>query len=150
MKLFITISSALLLLAAPAVAQPPDVAAAPPLVPQVQNGVRFLTGGIGDREQKELRELDDDYNVRVAMTREDGAYLADVDVVLENRSGKALLETTTRGPILLAELAPGRYVMRASSEGRTTERRVIDVPREHDQIRLYVALEDASQQAAKK
>lgn len=70
-----------------------------------------------------------------------------MDVVIEDAAGAPLVETTTRGPILLAQLEPGRYVIRAAYEGRTTERRLIDVPKERDQVRLYVALADTTQQA---
>lgn len=141
----LSILFACLLLASHASAESSDVAAPPPLSPQVQNGIRFLTGGIGNQEQEKLRELDDDYNVRVALTRDDGAYLSNIHIAIEDRAGETLLETTTRGPILLAELAPGRYVMRASSEDRTTERRIIDVPKNRDPVRLYVALENTDQ-----
>lgn len=130
-----------LLLASPVVAQ--DVAALPPLEAQVQSGVRFLSGGLGEGERDRLRALDDDYNVRVALTNAEGAYLHAVDVVVEGKDGRKLVETTTRGPIFLAQLDPGRYLLRASAEGRTTERRVIDVSPERDQTRLYVALVDA-------
>ncbi len=139
----------LLVLASPAGAEPPDVATASPLMPQMQNGISFLTGGIGDREQERLRELDDDYSLRVALTRADGAYLADVKVVIEDKAGHNLVETTTRGPILLADLAPGRYLMRATFEGRMAERRVIDIPKDRDQVRLFVAIEEMGEKTAK-
>jgi hypothetical protein len=133
----------LILFAFPAAAEDSaDVAAPAPLAPQSQNGATFLTGGVGDREQAELRKLDDDYNVRIALTNADGAYISRVDVVIEDAAGRSLIETTTRGPIVLAQLEPGRYRLQARSEGRTTERRVIDVPKNAEAVRLYVALED--------
>jgi hypothetical protein len=147
MKSFLMTTAALLLLTTPAAGESHDVAAAPPLQPQMQSGVTFLTGGIGQGERDRLRGLDDDYNVRVALTQADGAYLADIRVAIEDANGTSLVETTTRGPIFLAELAPGRYVLRASKQGRTTERRVIDVPKDRDQVRLYVALVDSSRSA---
>ncbi len=146
MRRFLLTTAILTLLAVPAAAEGPDVAAPAPLQPQVQNGIRFLSGGVGDREQAELRELNDDYNVRIALTRADGAYLSSVDVVIEDAAGTPLVETTTRGPILLAQFEPGRYVIQAAYEGRTTERRLIDVPKQEDQVRLYVALAEAAQQ----
>lgn len=148
MRTFLALVSTLLLAAFAATAEDADVAAAPPFEPQTQNDVTFLSGGIGQQERDALRALDD-YNVRVALTRADGAYLSDIHVVVEDADGKPLIDTTTRGPIFLAELAPGRYRIQASTDGRTTERRVIDVPTERDQVRLYVALEEAGESASK-
>lgn len=140
MKRLLTLIASIVALGVASAGADPDAASPPPLTPETQNGVKFMTGGVSDSEQAKLRELGDAYNLRVALTNAEGAYLSDVDVVIEDASGKILLEANTRGPILLARLEPGRYHLKAMQEGRTTERRTVDVPRQEDQVRLYVAL----------
>jgi hypothetical protein len=140
MRIFILAIATLTLLALRAGGEEMQVANAAPLEPQVQNGVKFLSGGVGDREQDELLVLDKKYNLRVALTDAKGEYLSGIHVTIENSKGEALVETTTDGPILLAELAPGRYVLKARDEGRKAERRVLDVPKAPEQARVYVAM----------
>jgi len=144
MRIFILTVTTLALLALRAGADEMDVAAAAPLQPQVQHGVQFLSGGVGDMEQDELLVLNKKYNLRVALTDAKGEYLSGIEVAIENSAGKALVETTTAGPILLAELDPGRYVLKASDHGRKPEERVVDVPKLPQQARLYVAMPAAS------
>lgn len=141
-SLLATLAALSLAFGAQALAVEGEEAPDSPLTPRVQNGVLFVSGGVGDREQRRLRELEGDYNVRVALTNAEGAYLQRVDFAIEDDSGRSLVEATTRGPIVLVRLEPGRYLLRAATEGRSAERRVIDVPEGGDPVRLYVALVD--------
>ncbi len=109
------------------------------LAPQTQNGVKLVSGGVGNREQAALDRMDDDYSVRITMSNSEGAYLSGVRLSIETDSGKRLVELEARGPIVLADLDPGRYVLHARAEGRMTEHRVFDVPKE-DQARIFVTL----------
>jgi hypothetical protein len=131
-------------LASPALAEQPDVSAPPPLTPVVAGDVTFLTGGVGESEQAAIRKMTGDYNVRITLTRPDGAFLSGVDVQLESASGHSLIHTRTRGPMMLVRLDPGRYVLKASEQGHTPERRVIDVAKGGDPVQLYVALEPSA------
>ena len=140
MRPMILVSTLLVLLGLSAGASEMPAAAPAPLAPQVQNGVKFLTGGVGEEEQSRLLTLDKSYNLRVALTDSKGEYLSGVDVTIQKVGGHDLVQTTTFGPILLAELAPGRYVIRTSDVGRRPEERVVDVPKLPKQTRLYVAM----------
>lgn len=116
-------------------------AAGKTLTPQTQNGVKLVSGGVGDREQAAMDKMAKDYNVRVTFSNSEGAYLSGVNLSIENDAGKRLVELATRGPILLAQLDPGRYVLNAREEGRMTERRVFDVPKDRkDKVRLFVMM----------
>lgn len=111
------------------------------LEPQHQGDIVFLTGGVGDREQAALHEEAQEYDFALTVTRPDGAYLAHVDVSLEDASGNTVLRTTMNGPILLAELPPGRYKLEVGEPDRVTERRVVDVPQKgRGHVDLFVAL----------
>lgn len=131
------------LLAAPALALPVAPAnrgAAPALAKMTQHGVAFVTGGVGQAEQQELRGLQPDYNTRIVLTDRKGEYLDDLHVTVSDTSGKQLIDTTTHGPILMAQLQPGRYHLTAKLHGWTTEQRTIQVPAKHGEAQLYVAL----------
>ena len=120
-----------------------DASPPPPLAPQMQHGVEFVTGGVGDAEQTELfAEPARDYNVRITLTDPGGAYLSDVHVRIADADGNTKLDTRTNGPLLLVELDAGRYTVEATrSDGGATERRTLDVPADGAMpVRLYVAL----------
>ena len=71
-----------------------DASPPPPLAPQMQHGVEFVTGGVGDAEQTELfAEPARDYNVRITLTDPGGAYLSDVHVRIADADGNTKLDT---------------------------------------------------------
>ncbi|MEY4562968.1 MAG: hypothetical protein RLZZ618_2245, partial [Pseudomonadota bacterium] len=51
-------------------------------------------------------------------------YTADADVVITDRSGRAVLETKAEGPFLFAKLAAGTYRVKAMLAGKTVEKSV--------------------------
>lgn len=108
--------------------------------PEQVGDVKILTGGVGDAAQQAIREQADGYSFWLTLTGRDGVYLADVQVRIENEKGEEVLETTTEGPFLLADLPPGRYAVRAMADGRRAERRTLDTS-EKGQSRMFVTLE---------
>lgn len=106
--------------------------------PQRVGKVVFLSGGVGQAEQQAIHNTKG-YDLRMVLTRPDGAYLADVDVRIKDASGRTVLDTTTNGPFLLAQLPPGRYRIRAEVEGRRTEHRTVHITPKGE-TRLFVAM----------
>ncbi|WP_119422293.1 carboxypeptidase regulatory-like domain-containing protein [Desertibaculum subflavum] len=110
------------LLALALVAGAPAVSAAP-LDVQSFAGGRYVTGGVGDDEQAQLRELQRDFNLRLVTAQREGDYIANADVTIL-RGDQTVLEATMRGPVLLAKLEPGTYRLHAVVDGRPQERTV--------------------------
>jgi hypothetical protein len=108
---------------------PADAFALPGLRQQTHGDIDFITGGVGERERQALNNISNAYNLFVVTALETGAYLADVHVTLREESGRVALETTTRGPFLLADLPPGRYRVEARASGDRVEATTIDVVR---------------------
>ena len=81
--------------------------------------VPFISGGASAEAREELLPLERDYNLKIVVADKSGDYLAEVKVVIESAKKEQMLEATMEGPILLAKLAPGTYMIRATSEGRT-------------------------------
>jgi hypothetical protein len=110
-------------------ATPAGALALPCLRQQTHRDIDVITGGVGQREREALNNISNAYNLFVIMALETGAYLADVHVTLREQSGQVVLETTTRGPFLLADLPAGRYDVKASASGDRTESTTVDVVR---------------------
>lgn len=93
--------------------------------PQQQNGISYLSGGIGDSGQKQMREQRGNYNLLLTFAaKQTGAYLADVQVDIMDASGKQLLSVPNTGPMFFAKLQPGTYRINATAEGKTFKRSV--------------------------
>jgi hypothetical protein len=89
---------------------------------QVENydGIDYVSGGIGDSEQQALQEMASDFNLGLIFAvRESGNYLNDIDVQIQDSAGETVLETTSNGPMLYADLEPGSYTVEASGYGET-------------------------------
>jgi hypothetical protein len=76
-------------------------------------GVEFVSGGVGESEQSDLQAQKDRYSFwLVTATKGSGAYLSDVQVsIVDARSKKAVLEHIMDGPWMFVALRPGRYIV---------------------------------------
>ncbi len=94
-------------------------------LPQVQKflDVEYVTGGVGDEEARYLAELARDFTLKILVTK-DGKYFADVDIRILDAHGELVLEARTDGPLLYANLPPGRYTVIAEGFGEHFERKV--------------------------
>lgn len=107
-----TLCGGLALGASPSLAQVPAV--------QSQNGISYITGGIGSDESEALKGAMKDYPLALIFARpqEGGAaYLSDVWVAIQDGRGKPVLNATAEGPYLLVKLPPGRYTVSAETGG---------------------------------
>jgi hypothetical protein len=98
--------------AGPASAQLPAV--------QTQGEIRYLSGGIGSDESEAIKAARDSYPLTLTLAgKADGrdVYLSSVPVTIRDASGKTVLEVTTSGPYLLADLPAGRYEISARYAG---------------------------------
>jgi len=93
---------------------------------QQQNGINYLSGGIGLDESKAIQQSTG-YNLH--MTFAVGAqdqYTADVDVTIQKAPGQTVLTLTQTGPLVYVQLPPGKYTVVATRNGET-RRDVTDV-----------------------
>ncbi|MBA5981575.1 hypothetical protein CKQ80_12150 [Pseudomonas moraviensis] len=93
---------------------------------QQQNGINYLSGGIGLDESKAIQQSTG-YNLH--MTFAVGAqdqYTADVDVVIQKSPGQTVLTLSQTGPLVYVQLPPGKYTVVATRNGET-RRDVTDV-----------------------
>jgi hypothetical protein len=93
--------------------------------PKTEDGITFISGGVGQGEIEYLRSLEGDYNLRLLFAAEGtGEFLADVRVKIADAKGKTVLDTVSDGPRFLAKIPPGSYRITADRNGTPITRSV--------------------------
>ena len=87
--------------------------------PQSENGVSYVSGGVGESSEQAMREVANQYNLHLTFAAADGSYLADIPVTIQDSKGNTVLDTVSPGPLFYANLTPGTYTMAASANGKT-------------------------------
>ena len=99
-----------------------------PSVYETPEGVVFASGGIGSDESALMRRAAGEWPASFEFAVRAGArneYAANVQVTVRDASGQAVLaDVLSQGPFMLARLAPGRYDVEATLDGRTLHRRI--------------------------
>ncbi len=86
--------------------------------PQTQNGISYISGGIGSDQVTAMKGAASDYSLMLTCALQpSGQYLADIQIAIADASGTVILATVADGPILLASLKPGTYRIDADYRG---------------------------------
>jgi hypothetical protein len=94
-------------------------------IPQQQNGVTYVNGGVGEEEQSAMKAQRADYNLLLTFaTQQSGAYRSDVQLDIMDAKGKTMLSAANTGPMFFAKLPPGTYHISAAAQGKTFKRTV--------------------------
>lgn len=86
--------------------------------------ISYVSGGIGEDSRERLQAFAAAFNLKLLMAKKSGDYLADIQIVISDVTGKALLQATSEGPIFMANLPDGSYEISATCEGMTQKQRV--------------------------
>lgn len=79
--------------------------------------IQYLSGGVGEENMAEMVAQEANYNFKALFVRDpNGEYLAGVNVVLTDDRANKLVELSTEGPVLLLELAQGKYTLTATTQ----------------------------------
>ncbi|MNP47451.1 hypothetical protein D3C76_1415050 [compost metagenome] len=85
---------------------------------QEQNGITYLSGGIGEDEAKAIQQTTG-YNLHMTFSVGAGnEYIPDVNVAIQNAQGKSVLTLTEAGPLVYVQLPPGKYTVVATRAGQ--------------------------------
>ncbi|WP_241974944.1 carboxypeptidase regulatory-like domain-containing protein [Paraburkholderia sp. BL17N1] len=95
--------------------------------PASQNGVSYITGGVGEDEVQAFRAAAPGYNLRMTFASKTGNYLSDIDVTITSGAGRPILSVRIEGPFLFVRLPAGRHQIGAQTR-HITETRKIQVP----------------------
>jgi hypothetical protein len=89
-----------------------------------QNGISYISGGAGSDEADALNAMSDQFNLKITMAVPSGQFTSPAALVIEDAAGKTVLNVDAAGPILLAKMPSGQYVINATAEGRKQTRKV--------------------------
>lgn len=90
-------------------------------------GFKYVTGGVGDAEQAIMSSRFSDFSYKLVNVKSgpEAAFVSEVHVViLKDQGNKKVLETTTDGPWLIANLPPGDYTVKATFEEVTKTKHI--------------------------
>jgi hypothetical protein len=84
---------------------------------QEQNGITYLSGGVGEDESKAIQQATG-YNLHMTFAvGADNKYIPDVDVVIQKDQGQTVLALNEAGPLVYVQLPPGKYTVVATRNG---------------------------------
>jgi len=92
--------------------------------PQTENGVQYVSGGIGKDESDAFKAAKSQYPLAMTFAATSPGssstpYVAQIQVEIKDESGKTVLNLPSVGPYLLVDLEPGHYEISATYEGDT-------------------------------
>jgi len=93
-----------------------------------QGSVTYISGGIGKDESDAMKEAASRYSLAIEMASPASPraqYVADVKIEIRDQRGATVLSTISDGPILLANLPPGRYTVNATKNGASQQRDIV-------------------------
>lgn len=104
-----------------------------PAPKEAMGGFKYVTGGVGDVEQANMQAKYADYSFKLVnvLSGPDAAYVSNVHVTITH-NGEVVLETTTHGPWLIADIPAGSYTVEASFDG-ATQRNIVKLHQGADQ-----------------
>jgi len=109
---------------------PINTALSAPMVMQeeISGNVTYITGGVGEAEAAVMRDMAKDYLLEVSFTQKQKGqpeeFLANVKVQIQDDQQNAVLDITTDGPFLLANLLDGDYLIIAEYNGEVKKKKV--------------------------
>ena len=94
-----------------------------------EGAVRYVCGGIGSDESTAMRAAMKDHPLALLFARNDGAYLANVQVAIKGGDANtaAALALRADGPVCLIDLPAGRYVIDATTSGGDTKSQTVTI-----------------------
>ncbi len=77
--------------------------------------VPMLSGGVGKVERAQIEAQQGDYDTKLVFSGQGGAFVANVQVDVTDKSGASVASILTDGPILLLQLPAGTYHVHAAT-----------------------------------
>jgi hypothetical protein len=92
------------------------------------NGIQYITGGVGDEEEAQIKSMQHQFNLRVLMTGSQGEYLSNAMVRVMDASGNQVLSVSGAGPYFYTRLNPGTYTVEVTAPQGGIKKATVHVP----------------------
>src|SRR5574340_563795 len=107
---------------------------------KTENGITYVTGGIGHDEAAAMKAEAKQYPLSVVFSAgKDNEYLAGLNVTILDQHGKEVLKASAAGPIFLVKLPAGKYTITAERNGESLRRTVQVSDRPGKQVAFHWA-----------
>jgi hypothetical protein len=103
--------------------------------------INYVNGGIGQEEVEAFRAEARAYPLELMFSRrgegQRAEFVADVHLQILDAAGRVIIDRASHGPIFLAHLPDGQYVVTAEYQGRTQTRRVAVSGSRHEALSFH-------------
>lgn len=82
------------------------------------NGIKYVTGGIGDEEASAMRGMAKDFSLNLVFSEGSGGKITGVDVVIYSNQGNVVFRIKGASPFLYVALPEGKYHVVANYDGQ--------------------------------
>jgi hypothetical protein len=91
----------------------------------LENGISYITGGVGDDESDSIKQSGKDFNLHITFSEGiNNSYITGVKLIIRHKGGKTLLALDDVGPLIYLTLAAGQYDISASIGEHLIQRRI--------------------------
>lgn len=91
-----------------------------PVFAETVTATTYANGGVGAGEEAAMRRMAKEFPLRMTFSEhKDGAFLADVPVVIADARGNPVFDLPNAGPMLYVMLPNGKYKVSARHKGLT-------------------------------
>lgn len=104
---------------------------------QSDNGIAYMSGGVGLDEREAMHSLATNYNLRLVFAAKEGAYLSDVKVDIRDTAGRNILSAVSNGPWFFAKLPNGRYRIMVEAGGKNMTRSAVVGSQRQTALKFY-------------
>jgi hypothetical protein len=104
-----------------------------------QGSVAYLSGGVGEDEQQAIKAAAASYPLTLELATagpQRNPYIADARVEIRDARGRAVLDTTVEGPLVLVRAPAGTYTVDVDWNGAQLERVIQIAPDRHEHVVL--------------
>jgi len=105
--------------------------------------VQYISGGIAVSGIRAIDEEEHLYNLKMLFVA-NGEYLAEIGVNITDSKGDSVLDTTTKGPVLLVKMPPGRYTVSTKAPNGSPLKQDVEAGNDHlaSYVLRYPAVEE--------
>ncbi|MFW0777674.1 MAG: hypothetical protein ACN2B6_08160 [Rickettsiales bacterium] len=87
-----------------------------PLTVMSNGTMKYVTGGIGEEELLQLKNMENDFNVRMLIASKDGQFVGDATVRVVDTKDTVLFTVPEAGPYFYVSLPAGKYIFEVTDD----------------------------------